>query len=691
PTRDSDDDEDDERKGKGCALQYQYALVRVLTHFVAEPADPGGDMVYMLGSGWQADITDLVLDQLKVEHPRIAKLIEGRILMGRDLGITTIQVRGGKGDVLYVLDASNPRHANWLRFVHQAPSQDQKNLAAIQVPRMTVWGRRENIFYLAPDDIDTELGAADWLPGQRHERLIKKEDHPCLLCESSFPSEEVLAAHLQSLHQRPGGDDKEFKCRNCSKRFPVKQALQRHVLHCSEALASAGGHKGHQCSICHHTYSSESSFEQHKEACRGDARFVCKAESCGKRFKSKDALKKHKGNVHTGSARRKLTCTICNRKCSSSLNLQEHRKKDPPSEVCLSYVLVQPLRGLSLLPPVLVQPSPQSSESVSPRHHHAPWSSPQRSVSPPVLVQPPQRSCPLLPPVLVSPQSPPLRGLSLSYHVLVQPSEVCLSYPPSWSSPSEVQPQRSCLSYPVLVHALRGLSLYPPSWSSPPLRALPSEVCLSYPVCCPPSSGRISTPVLVQPSPQSPQRSLSYPVLVQPSPQRSVSPPPVRVALVLFSYTVSPQSPPLRGRCSPTTVLVQPSPQRSVSPTPVLVHPQRSVSPTPVLVQPSPQRGLFSPTTPRPGPALRGLSPPTPVLVQSLEEVWFSPTPFLTPPVLVQPSPHRGLGLSTNQPVLVQPSEFRLSYPYLPSPPNPPPSFCLSPSLGRAPPISTPA
>lgn len=45
------------------------------------------------------------------------------------------------------------------------------------------------------------------------------------------------------------------------------------------------------------------SFEQHKEACKGDARFICKAESCGKRFKSKDALKKHKGNVHTGRPR----------------------------------------------------------------------------------------------------------------------------------------------------------------------------------------------------------------------------------------------------------------------------------------------------------------------------------------------------------------------------------------------------
>ncbi|XP_061674269.1 transmembrane protein 132B [Syngnathoides biaculeatus] len=92
PTRDSEDDEDDERKGKGCTLQYQYALVRVLTHFVAEPSDPGGQVVHMLGADWQADITHLVLDQLKVEDERIAKLVDRRILIGRDLGITTIQV-----------------------------------------------------------------------------------------------------------------------------------------------------------------------------------------------------------------------------------------------------------------------------------------------------------------------------------------------------------------------------------------------------------------------------------------------------------------------------------------------------------------------------------------------------------------------------------------------------------------------
>ncbi len=45
------------------------------------------------------------------------------------------------------------------------------------------------------------------------------------------------------------------------------------------------------------------SFEQHKEVCKGDGRFICKVGSCGKRFRSKDALKKHKSNVHTGLSR----------------------------------------------------------------------------------------------------------------------------------------------------------------------------------------------------------------------------------------------------------------------------------------------------------------------------------------------------------------------------------------------------
>uniref|UniRef100_A0A452IJQ3 Zinc finger protein n=1 Tax=Gopherus agassizii TaxID=38772 RepID=A0A452IJQ3_9SAUR len=267
------------------------------------------------------------------------------------------EVRGSKGEVLYVLDASNPRYSNWLRFVHEAPSQEQKNLAAIQ--------EGENIFYLAVEDIETDtellIGYLDSdmeeAEEEEEEELILnqedednttttnnsnnsnkelqqagekdslscKEDHTCPNCESSFASQEILAEHLQTLHQKPS-EEKEFKCRNCGKKFPVKQALQRHVLQCTENVNPGDTSRSFQCSVCNTSFSSESSFEQHKEACRGDARFICKADSCGKRFKSKDALKKHKENVHTGNSRKKLVCSVCNKKCSSATNLQEHRK-----------------------------------------------------------------------------------------------------------------------------------------------------------------------------------------------------------------------------------------------------------------------------------------------------------------------------------------------------------------------------
>ncbi|XP_062991328.1 PR domain zinc finger protein 5 isoform X2 [Elgaria multicarinata webbii] len=263
------------------------------------------------------------------------------------------EVRGNKGEVLYVLDASNPRHSNWLRFVHEAPSQEQKNLAAIQ--------EGENIFYLAVEDIETDtellIGYLDSDMEEVEEEeeeviinqeeddsnnnsnsshkelqqinekdsLSSKEDHACPNCESSFASQEILAEHLQTLHQKPS-EEKEFKCRNCGKKFPVKQALQRHVLQCTENVHPGDRLRSFQCSVCSAPFSSESSYEQHKEACRGDARFICKADSCGKRFKSKDALKKHKENVHTGNSRKRLMCSVCNKRCSSATNLQEHRK-----------------------------------------------------------------------------------------------------------------------------------------------------------------------------------------------------------------------------------------------------------------------------------------------------------------------------------------------------------------------------
>ncbi|KAM3939922.1 transmembrane protein 132B [Leptodactylus fuscus] len=92
PTRDSEDEEDDEKKGRGCSLQYQHAMVRVFTQFVAESSDASGQLTYMLGPDWQFDITDLVSDFMKVEESKIATLEAGKVLVGREPGITTVQV-----------------------------------------------------------------------------------------------------------------------------------------------------------------------------------------------------------------------------------------------------------------------------------------------------------------------------------------------------------------------------------------------------------------------------------------------------------------------------------------------------------------------------------------------------------------------------------------------------------------------
>ncbi|XP_077377553.1 transmembrane protein 132D isoform X2 [Festucalex cinctus] len=90
----------DEKKGKGCTLQFQHALVRVLTHFVAEKADPRDSKAYFLGSDWQVDVTRLVRYFMKVEDPRVARLQAGRVLSGQDVGTTAIQVFSPLSDTI---------------------------------------------------------------------------------------------------------------------------------------------------------------------------------------------------------------------------------------------------------------------------------------------------------------------------------------------------------------------------------------------------------------------------------------------------------------------------------------------------------------------------------------------------------------------------------------------------------------
>ncbi|XP_064416308.1 transmembrane protein 132E [Latimeria chalumnae] len=81
-----------EPKGYGCTVQYQRTSFRVLTRFIAGSPDGTQRLAYMLGPDWLADITHLVRGSLRVQDPSVAEVTRGSILVGREPGVTSLQV-----------------------------------------------------------------------------------------------------------------------------------------------------------------------------------------------------------------------------------------------------------------------------------------------------------------------------------------------------------------------------------------------------------------------------------------------------------------------------------------------------------------------------------------------------------------------------------------------------------------------
>ncbi|XP_058545171.1 transmembrane protein 132A isoform X2 [Neofelis nebulosa] len=91
--------EEAERRARGCRLQYQRAGVRFLVPFAAHPLDGGGRrLTYLLGPDWLLDVSHLVAPHARVQDPRVASLEGGRVLVGREPGVTSIEVRSPLSD-----------------------------------------------------------------------------------------------------------------------------------------------------------------------------------------------------------------------------------------------------------------------------------------------------------------------------------------------------------------------------------------------------------------------------------------------------------------------------------------------------------------------------------------------------------------------------------------------------------------
>lgn len=90
--------EEAERRVRNCRLQYQRANVRFLVPFAAHPLDGGRRLTHLLGPDWLLDVSHLVAPHARVQDPRVASLEGGRILVGREPGVTSIEVRSPLSD-----------------------------------------------------------------------------------------------------------------------------------------------------------------------------------------------------------------------------------------------------------------------------------------------------------------------------------------------------------------------------------------------------------------------------------------------------------------------------------------------------------------------------------------------------------------------------------------------------------------
>uniref|UniRef100_A0A8B9R2V4 Transmembrane protein 132A n=1 Tax=Anas platyrhynchos TaxID=8839 RepID=A0A8B9R2V4_ANAPL len=87
-----------ERRARGCRPQYQRTSVRFLAHFVAHPRDGGRHLSYLPGPEWLLDVTHLVAGRARVQDPRVATLEGDTVVVGREPGVTSVEVRSPVSD-----------------------------------------------------------------------------------------------------------------------------------------------------------------------------------------------------------------------------------------------------------------------------------------------------------------------------------------------------------------------------------------------------------------------------------------------------------------------------------------------------------------------------------------------------------------------------------------------------------------
>jgi len=148
----------------------------------------------------------------------------------------------------------------------------------------------------------------------KNHRLIQHENpnvFQCKVCKKSLRSKKSLKNHLQTHEENPA---KPFKCLKCPKSFRLKRKLKLHQ------MSKHSDSKPFACDLCPVRFSILMQIRKHIEIHKKEKRFKC--EICMKSFAFKNDFDDHMER-HAGV---KLKCNLCDAEFLTKNALNNHKR-----------------------------------------------------------------------------------------------------------------------------------------------------------------------------------------------------------------------------------------------------------------------------------------------------------------------------------------------------------------------------
>ncbi|XP_075988616.1 uncharacterized protein LOC142984743 [Anticarsia gemmatalis] len=161
---------------------------------------------------------------------------------------------------------------------------------------------------------------------------LKEKPFTCPICNKHYSAKKHVKDHIKTVHnknrQTETKPEKSFQCELCSKTFAAKRFLVIHLERHDNIF------RCRRCDVC---FSNKNDYNLHTINCikNGKVNFST-CDVCGKIFRTKYTMRRHKLSVHNGI---KYDCELCGKKFSHSSIIQRHKirihgEPKPPKTKC---------------------------------------------------------------------------------------------------------------------------------------------------------------------------------------------------------------------------------------------------------------------------------------------------------------------------------------------------------------------